>query len=303
MSNIQEILTDLGYNPKMDKDGYRMASLYRQGDNESALKVYNDGWCQDFVTNERFNLETLIKRTLNIDDTKVKEYIAGNNINIEKIEYKEKLKVPEIFSLDIIKDLIPDYSYFEGRGITKETCQVFKGGLCLESQSLLGKLKNRQVLSIYDSKGNLVGFTGRSIDDRKPKWKHISAVTSTVYPAYITGKSIKELKEVILVEGPLDCLRLFDVGIKNSLCLFGIECGFSIVNYLLKINPKKIFISLNNEVDLNGGVGNRGAEKVFGRLKKYFNLNQIKIYLPPAKDFCEIKDDNVIKDWYNNRYD
>jgi hypothetical protein len=40
MLEIQDILTDLGYSPKIDKDGWRMASLYRSGDNESALKVY-----------------------------------------------------------------------------------------------------------------------------------------------------------------------------------------------------------------------------------------------------------------------
>lgn len=304
MSNIQEILTELGYSPSVERDGWRMAALYRSGDNSTALKVYSDGWCNDYVTGERFNLETLIKRTLNIDDTKAKDWLKGkiDIEGLEKKEYKEKLKVPEIFDKEILRELIPDYSYFERRGISKQTCETFKGGLCLEGSTLIAKLKNRQVLNIYDSKNNLVAFTGRSIDDRKPKWKHLGSVTNTIFPGYLNNKIIKESQEVILVESPLCTMKLWDCGIKNSLALFGIECSFPVVNYLLKINPKKIFISLNNEIDFNGGVGNQGAEKVYARLKRYFSHNQIKIHLPPCKDFADKQcTEEMIKDWYNKR--
>lgn len=304
MSDIYSILTDLGYSPKADKDGWRMASLYRQGDNETALKVYTDGWCQDFVTNERFNLETLIKRTLNVDDTKVAEYLKGQHIQIPQTQYKEKLKVPETFDPSILKELIPDYTYFEKRGISRKTCQLFKGGLCLGGTTIMAKLKDRQVLNIYDCKHKLIALTGRSIYDKHPKWKHIGSVTNSVFPAYLNHKIIKELREIILVESPVDVLRLWDVGIKNVISLFGVNCSYAILNYLLKANPDKIFISLNNEIDLNGGVGNQGAEKVYVRLKRYFDPNKIVIYLPPCKDFADVKCTvSMIEEWYKNRYE
>jgi hypothetical protein len=300
--DIQDILIQLGYSPMQDTNGWRMAALYRQGDNNTALQVYNDGWCQDFVTNERFNIETLVRKTLNLDDIKTKDWLKGK-ISMENLNncknHKEKLTAPEYFDENLLKDLIPDYSYWTGRGISEETCKMFKGGLCLDSQNLLGKLKKRQVLVIPNSNGKIVGFTGRTVDnDKKNKYKHLGIVKNWVWPCYLNNAIIKEKREVILVESPVCILKLFDCGIKTALCLFGTECSFSIINYLLKINPKIIFIATNNEASL---VGNHAADKIYARLKKYFNYNQIKIYLPPCKDFAACAP-NQIDNWYKNRY-
>ena len=76
----------------------------------------------------------------------------------------------------------------------------------------------------------------------------------------------------------------------------------SLINYLLKINPKKIIISTNQELnEKNGGVGNDAAIKIYNRLRRYFNTNQLLIKLPYKKDFCVMECDSI-KDWYNNRY-
>lgn len=306
MSDIYSILTDLGYQLTQDKDGWRTNALFRGGSNPTAIKIFanNGNWC-DFVENKKGTLEDLIKLTLNLDDIQLKEYIAGNHINIEKVEYKEKLKISEIFDESVLKDLIPDYTYWINRGISKNTCELFQGGLCLDSQSFLGKLKRRQILVIRNSQNKIVGFTGRAIDkDNKIKYKHLGVTKNWVWPCYLNNKLIKETREVFLVESPVCVMKCFDCGIKNVIALFGTECHFSVVNYLLKINPKMIFISTNNELDSqNGGVGNKAALSIYGRLKKYFNNNQIKIHLPPCKDFAEKECTNdKIKDWYERRY-
>lgn len=291
MNDIQSILIELGYSPKADGNGWRMASLYRDGDNPSALKVYNDGWAHDYVTNERFSLETLIKKTLNIDDSKAKDWLK-DKIDIEdlpKNDYRNKIVMPEIFDESILFDLVPDFSYWQSRGIDKSIAALFKGGLCLDCQSFLAKLRNRQILVIYDGKNRIIGLTGRSLNDRTPKWKHIGVKANWVWPGYLNSKLIKEQKRVILVESPADVLKLWECGIKNVICLFGTECSFAILNFLLKVNPS-IIIATNNEPS---GVGNKAAEKLYHRFQRYFESSQLQIILPYKKDFAEMSCEEI----------
>lgn len=290
MSDIVSILTELGYSPRLDKDGWRMAALYRHGDNNTSLKVYSNGWCHDFVTGEKFRLETLIQKTLNIDEANAKDWLTkkadiGSLYHVEK----EKIKLPEIFDNHILNDLIPDFSYWKTRGISSEIASIFKGGLCIQSESLLGKLRNRQILIIYNGQKQIVGLTGRSLDDRTPKWKHIGTKTNWVWPGYLNSKLIKSCKQVILVESPADILKLWECGIYNAICLFGTECSFAILNFLLKVNPN-IIIATNNE---DSQIGNKAAEKIYNKLKRYFNLNQLQIILPYKKDFGEMSCEEI----------
>lgn len=304
MSDIKDILTEFNY-PYKDMGNYlNFPALWRGGNDQTSVAYYKDKQIAvDFVDGQKYGLKELVAVIIG-DKTRTEEWFKGNKIP-ENIEYKEKLKVPEFFDQELLQDLIQDFGYItDKRGISLETAKTFSCGTCLDSQKLIQKLKNRQIFCIYNSQKKLVGFSGRALDDNnKIRHKHLGNKSLWVYPAHLNSKIIKETKEVFLVEGIFDLMRLWDLNIKNVLVLWGTEASFSIVNYLLKINPKTIYICTNNELDSeNGGVGNEASKKIFGRLKKYFNLNQIKIYLPPAKDFCEIKDDKIIKDWYNNRY-
>ena len=60
--------------------------------------------------------------------------------------------MPEIFDESILNDLVPDFSYWEKRGIPTSISSLFKGGLCLDSQGVLGKMKKCQILVIYNHK-------------------------------------------------------------------------------------------------------------------------------------------------------
>jgi DNA primase len=76
-----------------------------------------------------------------------------------------------------------------------------------------------------------------------------------------------------------DMLALFESGIKNVLVLFGTEINLSIINYLLKINIGRIYISTNDD-SKNNSAGNNAAYKIRKRLVKYFNESQVKIVHP-----------------------
>ena len=93
-------------------------------------------------------------------------------------------------------------------------------------------------------------------------------------------------------------LSLYQAGIKNVLVTFGTSLSLGILNYLLKIDIKKIYISLNNDSNKNNA-GNIGAEKTHSRLKRYFDDKQLKIVLPTKKDFGEMNKEEILQ-WKNN---
>ena len=87
-------------------------------------------------------------------------------------------------------------------------------------------------------------------------------------------------------------LSLWNAGYKHSLITFGVDVSVELVNVLLKIDPDKIFICLNNDAK-SSQAGNVAAEKISTKLKKYFDPNQIKIKLPTKNDFGVMNKDEI----------
>jgi DNA primase len=60
----------------------------------------------------------------------------------------------------------PEYEYGPKRGLSPETVRRFGAGLCLSK----GMFSGRYVMPLHDGEGQLVGYAGRSIDGREPKY-------------------------------------------------------------------------------------------------------------------------------------
>ena len=80
---------------------------------------------------------------------------------------------------------------------------------------------------------------------------------------------------------------MWEAGIKNVIVTFGLDVSVAILNTLLRIDPDKIYISLNNDAS-NNNAGNEAAKKVERKLLKYFNRDQIAIKLPDLNDFGDM---------------
>jgi hypothetical protein len=77
--------------------------------------------------------------------------------------------------------------------------------------------------------------------------------------------------------------------------IFGLDVSVSQLNALIKIDPTKIIISLNNDAH-NNSAGNLAAEKLERKLLKYFDKNQVAVHLPTENDFGEMST-KQIKEW------
>lgn len=177
--------------PKVNKEEYEIMSL--------ALKFYQNNLQS---TEGKAAKEYLKKRAL--DETIIKEFdlglALGGNVSLNKLLLSKK------------------YS----------TDTLIKLGLVNEHDGYINDIfKYRIMFPIHDLDGNVVGFTGR-IYENNDQAKYINSKESVIFKKgqilfnYHRAKSeIKRKKEVILVEGNMDSIRMYSSGIKNVLALMG----------------------------------------------------------------------------------
>ena len=296
--NVYQILTDLGYKLKDYGREYRTKPLYRESDNDTVLKIYKDsGHWFDFKENISGDFNSLVSMTLKLENPeKAKEWLKDKNFTFNRNfePTKPLLKSTKKFDIDLLNNLEIDNKYWNKRGVSNETLLDFKGGV-----AKAGKMKNRYVFPIFDLKENIIGFSGRDITGiSKIKWKHLGEKNDFLYPLFLNLNEIEKQKEIILVESIGDMLSLYQAGVKNILVTFGTNLSLSILNYCLKTDMKKIYISLNNDSNRNHA-GNIAAEKTYARLKRYFDDKQLKISLPTKKDFGEMTKEEILQ-WKTN---
>jgi len=295
--NVFQVLTDLGYKLKDHGKEYRTRPLYRDSDNDTVLKIekISGNWF-DFKQNISGDLNSLVKMTLKLDGVdEAKQWLKNKNFISQIITSVEKplIKSSKSFDISILDRLENRHDYWVNRNITQETISEFKGGV-----AHAGKMKNRYVFPIFNLKNNIIGFSGRDTTNiSKIKWKHLGEKSDFLYPLFLNDTHIKTKKEVILVESIGDMLNLWQNGVKNVLVTFGTSLSLSILNYCLKIDVQKIYISLNDD-SKNNSAGNIGANKTKARLKRYFDEKQLIIKFPFKKDFGEMTAEEI-KLWSN----
>lgn len=291
MSDVKEILENLGYELTDRGKEYRARPLYRESNNRTSLSIKKDnGYFFDYSAGISGPIEDLVKLTLKLKDINdAKKWLDEKRLSVSKSKpSKPKIRMQKTYPKEILNKLIQKHDYWLNRHISKEVLLEFKGGLAMS-----GKLAGRYVMPVFNTEESICGFIGRDIyenDPNRSKWMLHGAKMEWKFPLNLSLKHIKEKNEVILVESVGDCLSLFTAGIRNVLVLFGVELGAQRIISLLKINPKKIIISLNNDKDFgdNNGVGNMAAEGIKKQLLSHFDTEQVEIRLPKkANDWSD----------------
>lgn len=292
MNKVYEILSELGY--KLTDAGieYRTSALYRDGDNETSLRVYKDtGKWYDFKEHRFGELEDLVKLTLGTKTIEeAKYYLQNKDFKPSVLKYEPTLENEKTFAPEELADIIQDHSYWKRRGVDPSTVSVFEGGVLLN-----GKMAKRYVFPIFNHKRKIVGITGRDITgNSKIKWKHLGEKVNWVYPAIHNFKIIKKEKSVYIVESIGDMLSLWQAGVKNTIVTFGLTLSPKIVSFLIKMDPDKIYLSFNND-SYGNYAGNRAAKKALNKLSVFFDPEDIEIKLPFKNDFGEMTKEEILK--------
>ncbi len=296
--SIKDILLSIGYtNIKDFGDSYRCRPIYRESGNNTSLKIdKRTGRWFDFSASKSGSFDELVKLSLGlrtIEDAKT--YLqSSHKFVVSRQKEIPKIKLVKTYPLSILNNLLPVHEYWVDRGISIRTLKLFRGGLATK-----GKMKGRYVFPIFNSRGEIIGFTGRDTTGASAmKWKHLGTKSEWVWPAFLNLDTISSGREVILVESPSCVLTLWEHGIQNVICLFGVDMSLAVLNFLLKMNPRRMYISTNNEPG-NNSIGNQAAEKIEKKLCKYFDAEQVSVALPFKKDFGEqSKEENI--QWYDS---
>lgn len=305
---FERVLASIGYKLIDCGDHWRSQALYRNGDNATALKIYkNTGVWMDFVEPKgSLPFEALVKMTVG-DNEKISETLK--NIKSDKAytaSRVDKIEMEKCYPEECLDKLFPNYKFYKDKGISEQTQLAFKVGL-----AGVGKMYRRMVFPIYNENKQIIGFSGRKIDDNNnyAKWKHIGKKNTWVYPARVEGNEcgleIDRLSEVILVESIGDAMALYDQGVKNILVLFGLSASPSIINYLSSKVLDNIYISTNNDSNSSQNRGLVAAIKNYLKLAKRFDLNVLTIKLPQnGNDFGEMYQSGYnINSWLDRRID
>jgi|TARA_R110000796_G_scaffold64890_1_gene150129 hypothetical protein len=308
--DFQGILESIGYTLIDCGDHWRAQALYRDGDNKTALKIYkNTGVWMDFVENRGSKpFEALV--SLTTKDKKETESILANSYTdtVSIYQPNEKIQMERIYPESSLDKLFPNYNFYDKKGISEKTQRAFQVGL-----AGVGKMYRRMVFPVYNEHSQIIGFSGRKVDENNtyPKWKHIGKRNNWVYPAFNSGTEVGEeiefKKQVILVESIGDALALYEQGIKNVLVLFGLSVNSNIINYLSGRSVVDICISTNNDSASRENRGLIAAVKSYIKLSSYFDLGSLSVKFPPKSynDFGDAHVDNcdIKKYWLEKPVD
>ena len=129
MEDLERILVDIGYTLIDRGNEYRTNALYRGGDNSTSLCISKkDGRWYDFKERVGGRFEELVKLTLGIDKAGVEKILADKNLSSPVTIIKspaDRESKTKVFKKEQLGTLVRDHSYWESRGVKKETIKIF----------------------------------------------------------------------------------------------------------------------------------------------------------------------------------
>ena len=233
--------------------------------------------------------------------------------------------------------------YLYSRKLTDQEIKVFGIGLSLSNGSLLTKLlksknisdklllqsglvgesengddlydlyRNRIMFPIHDANGRLVGYNGRAYHGETSN-KYVNTKETAIfkkrdilYNYHRAKEAARQKKEIIIMEGPMDVIRAYTIGIQNVvaslgtafgscqamlirklsnnviLCFDGDDAGLkatkAAIEELKKIGIEPKIVRLSNNQDPDEYIKNNGKEAFETALKNAMNIMEFKEYI------------------------
>lgn len=192
---------------------------------------------------------------------------------------------------DLMRHLQPS-KYFKDRGFSDDVIKEFGCGGEWHRAGTYGE--HRVIVPIYDPlEGFLIAFTCRLLDDSlietwRPKWCHALNfaemrkkssertdeerfhASSVLFNLHRAKQHMGPDKTIILVEGPVDVMRMWEAGIKNVVAILG--TGFSKHHRTLlhRVGCRRVICVLDS--DEAGQKAKNGVEKM---CRDYFEFRDI----------------------------
>jgi len=213
----------------------------------------------------------------------VEKVIEGAGVNVDEATHmqvnrqfvRRAKKETIIFGEEVLEKLLY-HAYLEGRGYPKELIESYQIGVTSDSYK---QMSNRLIIPIRNIDCQIVGFTGRTLfpnwkDKKIPKWVHSKGFIGgeNLFNIDRAAKYIEKSREAILVEGPLDVLRLEHAGIHNGVAIFGRRLHNGQIALLAKCGAQHLKVALDADT-----AGRSGAETAFNTAKSFFKVSIVNL--------------------------
>lgn len=261
------------------------------------------------------NIKTLYGKTAisylkkrNIDESVIKEFEIGLSLNDNNVT---KLLKNKGFNEDDLIDI----------------------GICGKKDDFVYDVfRNRIMFPIHDSDNKVVGFSGR-IYNGESESKYVNSKESVIFKKgkilYNYSRALneaREKKQIIIVEGFMDVIRLYTIGIKNVvatmgtaitkehadlirrlsknviLCFDGDSAGqkatISALQMLENIGLEPKIVRLEDDLDPDDYIVKKGKEKFQNHLINAMSSLQFKLYV--NKEHTDFNDYKQISNYINS---
>jgi DNA primase len=135
------------------------------------------------------------------------------------------------------------YKQFEN-----QKSQLFDAGMLIKKDDggCYDRFRERIMFPIRDRRGKVIGFGGRIIDKGEPKYLNspetpIFQKGHELYGLFQALKAHRELKKVLIVEGYMDVISLFQHGITYAVATLGTATTANHLQRLFRYTPEIIF--------------------------------------------------------------
>ncbi|KKR33476.1 MAG: primase protein [Candidatus Gottesmanbacteria bacterium GW2011_GWC2_39_8] len=190
------------------------------------------------------------------------------------------------------------YKFLTKKGYSRD--DIYNAGFLVKSDrgGVYDRFRGRLMFTLYDHRGNPVGFSGRKMPpDTEKEAKYINSPETPVYikgntlfGLNITKEAIKKEDEAILVEGEFDMLSSWQSGVGNIVAIKGSALTEGQIN-LLKRYTTNITMSLDSDLAGNAAAM-RGIELADAA---GFNIKVVKLLYGKDPDECVQKDASLWK--------
>ena len=220
-----------------------------------------------------------------VDSAKYFYVNLKNNIKIKKYLIDRGLSESIItkFGLGYSRDSFQSlYHYLLKKGYSVDHL-IQLGLVNNKNGKYYDKFINRVMFPIFNYSGKVIGFGGRVIDDRLPKYLNsnesdVFKKRSNLYALNFLLKKANSFDYIIVVEGYMDCISLHNNGIVNTVASLGTAFTFEQAKLLSKYT-NKIYLCFDMDA-----AGKKAIIRTFDIFKKFINENILEVYVIEVKN-------------------
>ena len=133
-----------------------------------------------------------------------------------------------------------------GLVIVKQDGEAFDGVGIPDTARVYDRFRDRVMFPIRNTRGRVIGFGGRIIDDGEPKYLNspetpVFQKGQELYGLFEARQAIREAGFALVVEGYMDVVALAQLGIANAVATLGTACTPTHVQKLLRQTDRVTF--------------------------------------------------------------